>query len=739
MRTIAKGFKKAIAMVMILTMVMANVLHVSAVEDDLLPVRVVFEDMLGGTVEWQAEDQSITIDWLGHEIVLFINQSIALVDGREIELLDGVRLVDHVAFMTLNDIIRIELAMAGAEFARLYLTEEARDLVLYDFDYAINFILDNSPWDSVIYRRLGIDFDAYVAGFRESIVNMEPINGVILQEFFPFHEGDDARAMAANYLISLLAFEFALPFGGIGHIGARDLQTYRMQLTLWTRAYHDEDIDDANAAHIRQILDVFASPQAIWFYGEYEIDLTEEDHPMPDIEGNIEVEILIPGEVAFLRINTFMANPEFDDNTILPFLQEIADFDHLILDVRGNGGGLAIYFDHYIVSRLINEPLEFSSWQFFRAGDAAMAHVNTVIDIYEYFLETDETYDEIFYFSIVPAADFIAERGMTEFHPEDLARLDYVFYTRSAIFPAEDSVGFDGEVWLLIDGGSASASVLAAQRVLAMDGTLVGTPTSGVMGAMHLYTALPNTGIIWRVDHGFIPDELGRSLEVYGIMPHHFNAQGFDAVQTALALIAGEELTIETYLDSALIGAWAWVDALDYVYTFYADGTGARGFVDERYDFTWETYNGNIWMNLGEGVGSDIINPQHWAYVIIDDMLVLESMQVEDLMFAYIQLPEDWEDLLDFLYIPVEFLGSWKCLDDTIEHSWFCSLEFFADGSFMDGDGDWGYFYVYENMLFFDFDDFDPIVLYFFIDGDTLLLNYTDDFDGYVLSVLTRQ
>ncbi|MCL2216299.1 MAG: S41 family peptidase [Defluviitaleaceae bacterium] len=540
----ARGFKKAMAMVMILTMVVANFTPVYAEElpelEFLFGVREGFEG-IGGTVEWQGEDRSIRIDFLGYVIILFTESPEISVDGDYFPLETGVIFIDNRAFLTMRDVMRMEIALMGGTLETFYLTEEARDIVLYDFNYAINFILENSPWDSVIYRRLGINFDMYVEMFREFIENMIPLESPALPGIFPIREGTDARSLAANYLISLLAFEFSQPLQGIGHIGPRDLELYRMQLTGMLRSYHGAEMSPEMREYLGLRLAAFIHPAAIWFYGEYEVDLYGEDHPFPDVPGNIITEILVPGEVAYLRINTFMANPEYDDNTTLPFLQEIRDFDHLIIDVRGNMGGLAGYFDEFIIRRLISEPVEFPGGEFFRAGDAAMATMNALIQVLENMEPDEYAVTEIMYVGKMPAAEFVEQRGMVYFNPDDLARLDYVIYSRSRIAPSDDSIGFGGEIWLLIDHMSMSASVNAALSVMAIGGTLVGTNTSGVLGPMHMYTTLPNTGIIWRLDIGYIADAYGRSLEVYGVAPHFTNLPGLDALETALVLITMSE------------------------------------------------------------------------------------------------------------------------------------------------------------------------------------------------------
>ena len=246
----------------------------------------------------------------------------------------------------------------------------------------------------------------------------------------------------------------------------------------------------------------------------------------------------MPYEVAFLRINSFLANPLYDDDVILPFLQEVQDFDHLILDVRGNLGGLAMYFNEFILRRLISAPVEIGTREFFSGGDLAFGLMDATLQTMLY-MESVVDWSSLVSAEIMPIGDFLAEYDMPYFNAGDLARLDYVMLSRMEITPAYDSINFGGKVWLLVDGMSMSASVLAAETMIYTGiATVVGENTSGVMGSAHVYIALPNTGIIWRIDVGYRTDAYGRSLEVYGIAPQIRNFEDMDALETVLALIA---------------------------------------------------------------------------------------------------------------------------------------------------------------------------------------------------------
>jgi len=121
---------------------------------------------------------------------------------------------------------------------------------------------------------------------------------------------------------------------------------------------------------------------------------------------------------------------------------------------------------------------------------------------------------------ILLASDFVDQQEFPYFNEADLDVLHYVVPWESEIEPREDNIPFAGEIWLLVDDQSASASELAAMQSISSGfATVVGTPTMGVSPAITIFVPLPNTGILFRVDTGYMIDDLGRSIEEFGVTP----------------------------------------------------------------------------------------------------------------------------------------------------------------------------------------------------------------------------
>jgi len=135
--------------------------------------------------------------------------------------------------------------------------------------------------------------------------------------------------------------------------------------------------------------------------------------------------------------------------------------------------------------------------------------------------------------------------NMTELNIADIERMDYAFRISMTVNPETSRTGvrpaFDGKIWLLTGSGTGSATELAA-RFAKNTGfaTLVGERTGGNYGGSRIFVPLPNSGIVFQFDLFYITDNFGRSFEA-GTYPHHFNREGYDALETVLQLIAEGE------------------------------------------------------------------------------------------------------------------------------------------------------------------------------------------------------
>ena len=90
---------------------------------------------------------------------------------------------------------------------------------------------------------------------------------------------------------------------------------------------------------------------------------------------------------------------------------------------------------------------------------------------------------------------------------------------------------------------------------------------------------------------------------------------------------------VETVVDLTghpLLGTWVWDSDSSYIYVFEADGTGVRGFANNRYDIHWVAYDEYLFMDVGTMI-------EEWAFEIVGDILTIVSLQAADLTWSYVR------------------------------------------------------------------------------------------------------
>jgi len=655
-------------------------------------------------------------------------------------------------FIWLNELLRDIFG----EVRQVVLTPEAMEIALADFDYLVEMILDVAPTQNILQRRMGVTAAEYFAEWREIIMQNFPVPSLLsLDEPELWTEArEDARSLAADYLATVLQV-VGIELGSLGHFSVQPTFLVEQVFLAAAQTIHNgielsqEEIDalvyagvslelvesllDAALRFQQLHYDIFSTPSVLWFYdidpSEFDLTINLSEFLGFEDPDNITTHIIEEGRIAYLRIASFLGNMLFDSGSLFPFYEEIQDFEHLIIDIRGNGGGWTNYFPSLVYGMLMSDSAEFFNYEFFIASEKTEG----------FFVNPSSMVGGILY-DIVPAAEFVAQRGFTQFNQDDLALLDYAIIRYTEVVPSEYGIPFGGTVWLLVDGGSASASENAANLSIATGfATVVGEPTAGVTGVLYTFAALPNTGILFRIDLGYTVDQYGRSIEEFGVIPQILNAPGMDALNTVLARIGGVELpftlparqvvfiipppppvpvavvttgavadrtgfvslrleayahgyTVQwdgatnsalvisadgsvtvvavsvegTFNDNGtvfvtveyaaamfgaevqevveeahvnpLVGTWAWDEMAEWRYVFNADGTGSRGIagIEVQY-FIWSTDGTRLNIDLIGELSPLFIRDERWTFSISGDVLTIESLQVDGMVYSYIK------------------------------------------------------------------------------------------------------
>ena len=401
-----------------------------------------------------------------------------------------------------------------------------RSAFLEDFDYMITVLEENFPTLGVVYRRNGVDLLALASEVRADLASRRRLD---FETFWTVLRDDFLR--------------YARP---VGHLHLID-NYMRLSLGWSNRA----------DSHIRPILSSSPSDPAYLLISR----------PAPPPSGpNLISNIIDDGRIAYLRISRMRWLPgtarDFEISYLNDFYASIGGFEHLIIDIRGNPGGLLYFFNYWIVGPLVQGPTPFSAefYHFYYGGKHNNNFFSAIqINAPPWMSEADKIaqnravqrfgrHFDLFLHSVAEINDEAMVRlfGDEMIHSQyshifdEIMNMDYYFIEARYVWGRLPRSPFDGRVWLLTDEMSRSAAqVAAAFSKEAGFATLVGEPTGGmaVTPWSSNFFALPNSGIIIRYDPTLVTDTRGRPLE-YGTEPHFFNRPGLDALQTVLELIA---------------------------------------------------------------------------------------------------------------------------------------------------------------------------------------------------------
>ena len=253
--------------------------------------------------------------------------------------------------------------------------------------------------------------------------------------------------------------------------------------------------------------------------------------------------VIIDGQVAYLQASNFFNLEDWGEYlpNLIEFYTRIENYEHLIVDLRGNIGGWNRLFDeHILLPASSRERLAIEMYILFFNGDYSPPFASeTFIGVMRSVPMGIRFIDR----EPMLLAHILQESYLPELRVSDreyyVLRAEYVFVSDAQVRNGLENINFNGKVWLLIDervgSGAQIATFVAKESGFA---TLVGEPTWGNWGGFNAVIArMPNSHIRFRFDPGMVLNSRGYSIEA-GIRPHHPNRPGMCALETTLALIA---------------------------------------------------------------------------------------------------------------------------------------------------------------------------------------------------------
>lgn len=211
-------------------------------------------------------------------------------------------------------------------------------------------------------------------------------------------------------------------------------------------------------------------------------------------------QIIEKDKIAYIKISSFSYEyVDKDKEGIYSFFKSIKDYPYLIIDIRGNGGGSESYYIENIVSPLIDKEMSAEFYLLFRGGKEIRPFLTSK--------------------KILKKSINKLPKGLN--YPEEIKDMFAGFIKSERKIHPQNSVGFKGKIYLLVDDRVySSAETFSAFSKASGFATLIGTETGGDgIGIDPAFLVLPNSGLLIRfsIDMGLNPD--GTSNEEYHTQP----------------------------------------------------------------------------------------------------------------------------------------------------------------------------------------------------------------------------
>ncbi|MFW9922017.1 MAG: S41 family peptidase [Candidatus Thorarchaeota archaeon] len=208
---------------------------------------------------------------------------------------------------------------------------------------------------------------------------------------------------------------------------------------------------------------------------------------------------LYPAEkVGYMQVGGMAYDPAAYWNMMMNFYTAIADYDHLIIDIRGNYGGNDYFWCENIVEPLLKQKLQNKLYLAFK-DSATFSHYHRKAEKI-YFQKTKSSFDYL---------------------PPEVLTKDYKIYKEHKLeYEPKNTVEFSGKITVLIDKcvySSAEAFTVFCKNT--GFATLVGTNSGGDGIGRRIYWALPHSKLVLSYSFALGLFGSGYSNEEYHTAP----------------------------------------------------------------------------------------------------------------------------------------------------------------------------------------------------------------------------
>lgn len=374
------------------------------------------------------------------------------------------REVKKLGIITILIIASFVVCGCSKEEVSISLTEEEK---VEDFEYLFKTIEENYPFLDINKRVNGIDWienkDKYLEMVKATKSDYEFLNTLsyILAQLRNGH----------THMV-----QTSEQFKGFRYVYSRTNNWTKMQMKV---------LNDSKAL-ARYNIDKDEDKKAL--------ETTNKEELIAKI--NASANDIVEDKVGYIYIPEMIAPYELekDKELLSEYLYKIKDYQALIIDIRGNGGGNSSYWSDFLLPKIIDKRYVANAYIFWKDGD----YIKRFIRKSWKWIDSD--------FGMVKNLDTTSLLNL----PEEVKR-DFKYYWKSEISVSpKNSINFKGNIYLLVDkyvySSSEMLSSFAKQSGCAI---LIGERTGGDgIGSDPLLAVLPNSGYIFRFskDMGVVQD-----------------------------------------------------------------------------------------------------------------------------------------------------------------------------------------------------------------------------------------
>ena len=375
-----------------------------------------------------------------------------------------------------------------------------------DLDYLYKILEENYPYMNLLERKLGVNLEEEYKEAREMTAQTTTD-----AQLFVLLEWLTGKAELTGHLSVITPFEYDY-FVEVYRSLENMAEEEHARMTKLADTYGNEESAETYDALTDLIWPVYQ--KVMDYYGQTPSGGGQDETP------NVETKILEEGRIAYIAIHSFdMSKYDESKKALFDFYEQVQDYEHVIFDLTGNGGGGSVYFDDLIAAPNIDEPLEVDTYFLMKDGDYNLSYFGK----------------EMF----APSAP-LAE--MPRMNQEDLRELPLPMLQENVVMPLYEEKLLKGRLWMLVDGAVFSSSEYAAMMTKATGfATLVGTTTGGDgIGTDPLPVVLPNSKIIVRYSEFYGVTNDGAGSQEFGTEPDILCKAGETPLEVCLRAIAAE-------------------------------------------------------------------------------------------------------------------------------------------------------------------------------------------------------